>query len=154
MSLEEKVALKLIDKNKTLCVAESCSGGLLSHRLTNIPGSSRFLKCTVIAYSNDAKEKILKIPQDLMKKYGAVSEEVAVKMAQNIRKLFQTDFGISITGIAGPTGATKSKPIGLVFVALSTPEETLCLKCQFKGTRESIKSQSTTQALELLLEFL
>lgn len=154
MHLEEKIANLLIQHKKTLSLAESCSGGLLSHRLTNIPGSSSFLRLGLITYSNEAKAQLLKIPTKVLKKYGAVSEPVAELMAQNVRKIQETDFGIGITGIAGPSGGTIKKPVGLTFIAVATEYETLCLNCVFKGNRLQIKKQATTQALKLLSEFL
>ena len=152
--MEEQVVKALINTKKTLAIGESCTGGLLANRLTNIPGSSEFLKFSVVAYSNEAKSKFLKVPAKMISRHGAVSSPVAAAMAQGAQRIFNTDFGIGITGIAGPTGATKSKPIGLTFIAVSTPLETLCLECHFKGTRKSIKTQAATQALRLLKEFL
>lgn len=154
MTKEEKISQTLIDTKKTLSIAESCTGGLLSNRLTNIPGSSIFLKLSIVAYSNDAKTKLLKVPETTIKKNGAVSYQTAIAMAKGVRKILQTDFGIGITGIAGPTGGTKAKPIGLAFIAVSTPTENLCIECQFEGSRKSIKTQASTQALQLLSEFL
>lgn len=154
MKAEEKVARSLIRTKKTLAIAESCTGGLLSNRLTNIPGSSNFLKLAVVAYSNEAKTKLLKVPQETIRKYGAISTQTVISMAQGVRKALKTDFGIGITGIAGPTGGTKSKPVGLTYIAVCTKVETLCLECRFQGTRTSIKTQATTQALQLLHEFL
>jgi len=154
MRKEQKIADLLINSKKTLSIAESCTGGLLSNRLTNIAGSSNFLKLALIAYSNDAKTKILKVPPSTLHKHGAVSSQTAIAMAKGARKIFKTDFGIGITGIAGPTGGTKTKPVGLVYIAVCTNVETLCLEYQFRGTRLSIKSQAATQALRLLHEFL
>ncbi len=154
MKIEEKIIRALIDTQKTLAIAESCTGGLLANRLTNIPGSSQALKLGIIAYSNAAKIKLLKVPETLLTKYGAVGEEVAIAMAKGVRAILKTDFGIGITGIAGPTGATKTKPIGLTYIAIKNPVETLCLKCQFEGPRAKIKSQAATQGLKLIYEFL
>ncbi|MCK5579936.1 MAG: CinA family protein [Candidatus Omnitrophica bacterium] len=154
MKIEEKVAELLTTKKKTLSIAESCTGGLLTHRLTNIPGSSNFIKFGIVTYCNEAKTKFLKIPEMLLKKKGAVCEEVAELMAKGVRKINKTDFGIGITGIAGPDGGTKAKPVGLVYMAVDTGVETLCLKCQFEGSRTEIKKQATEQALKLLSEFL
>ena len=150
MSIEEKVARLLIARKKTLSVAESCSGGLLCHRLTNIPGSSNFLKLGLVVYSNDAKIKFLKISVPTLKKYGAVSEPIARQMTENVRKLFQTDFGLAITGIAGPGGGSIEKPVGLTFIAVSTNKKTVCQKIFFKGNRLKIKEQAVTQALKML----
>jgi nicotinamide-nucleotide amidase len=154
MLIEEKVAKSLINTKKTLSIAESCTGGLLSNRLTNIPGSSDFLKLALVAYSNEAKIKFLKVPQATIRKHGAVSTQVAIAMAQGARKSLKTDFGIGITGIAGPGGGTKAKPVGLTFIAICTEIETLCLECVFVGSRKSIKTQAATRALRSLYEFL
>ncbi len=154
MRIEEKVSNILIQAQKTVAIAESCTGGLLANRLTNIPGSSLFLPFALVAYSNEAKMKLLKVPSATIKHYGAVSEQTATAMANGSRKIFKTDFGIGITGIAGPTGGSKAKPVGLTYIAISTKLETLCLTCQFCGIRTSIKSQAATQALRLLYEFL
>jgi len=149
------VSLNCLQKQKkTLAIAESCTGGHLANRLTNIPGSSNFLKVAIIAYSNEAKFKLLKIPHSVINKRGAVSTQTAIAMAKGVRCILNTDFGMSVTGIAGPTGGTKAKPVGLTYIAVCTKLETLCLECQFSGTRTRIKSQATTQALRLLEEFL
>ncbi len=112
------------------------------------------MKGSIIAYSNEIKEKQLKIPTNTLKKHGAVSSEVALLMAKNIRKFFQTDIGVGITGIAGPNGGTKKKPVGLVYIAVAQKDEAICLKCQFEGSRLQIKSQATIESIKLLLEFL
>ena len=153
MLLEEKIAFQLFSRKETLAVAESCTGGLLGHRLTNIPGSSQFLIADLVCYSNAAKTTLLKIPEETLVSCGAVSEPVAELMAKNVRALFKTHYGIGITGIAGPSGGTKAKPIGLTFIAIATEVEALCLKCQFSGDRAKIKKTATTTALNLLLEF-
>ena len=152
MPLETKVAQRLIKSHKTLSIAESCSGGLLAHRLTNIPGSSKFFKLGIIAYSYESKQKLLKIPAVILKKYGAVSSQVVELLAQNVQNLSDTDFGIGITGIAGPGGATPRKPIGLVYIAISTKNEIFVKRCLFKGRRLEIKKQTADLALRLLLK--
>lgn len=154
MSIEKTVARLLMAKHKRLAIAESCTGGLLTHRLTNISGSSKFLEAALVAYSNKAKQKLLNIPSRMLRQHGAVSKHTAAAMARSVRAIHKTDLGIGITGIAGPTGATKTKPVGLVYIALSVPAETLCLQCLFKGNRTHIKRQASTQALRLLKEFL
>jgi len=154
MTIEERVAQRLKEKGETLCIAESCTGGLISHRLTNVPGSSKFLKGTLVVYSNEAKTKLLKVPVALIRSHGAVSRSVALAMAQGARKTLKSDIGIAITGIAGPSGGTKSKPVGLTFIALSSPSSSVCTKCFFAGRRIEIKSKSATQALHLLYKFL
>lgn len=154
MKSEEKVARLLIREKVTLAVAESCTGGLLTSRLTDIPGSSNFLIAGVTAYTYEAKKKVLNVPEELLKNKGAVSEDVALMMAKGVRRLFKAHYGIGITGIAGPSGGSKTKPIGLVYIAVATNNEALCIKCQFKGSRAIIKRKTTTQALKLLLEFI
>ncbi|MFZ5801292.1 MAG: CinA family protein [Candidatus Omnitrophota bacterium] len=150
VKLEAQVAKILKAKNKTLAVAESCSGGLLSHLLTNIPGSSQYFKAGLVVYSNESKIFFLKIPARLISRYGAVSKPAALKMAKNLRRLAKTDIGISITGIAGPTGGTKNKPVGLMFIALATEKRAFCHKFIFAGKRPNIKLQSCQKALLLI----
>jgi nicotinamide-nucleotide amidase len=154
MTLEKEIAGLLIHQRKTLAVAESCSGGLLCQRLTNITGSSKFLIAGIVAYNNIAKTRLLRVPKLLISKHGAVSQPVAIAMAQGIRQLFKTNFGISITGIAGPTGGSAQKPLGLTYIALTTPKISVCQRWIFKGNRLSVKTQATTQTLNLLLKFL
>ncbi len=148
--LEKVVGDLLRDKGKTLAVAESCSGGLLSHRITNIPGSSDYFLLGTVTYSNQAKVKVLGVnPQDI-EQYGAVSEPVARQMADGVRKLAGSDFGIGITGIAGPGGGTPEKPVGLVYIALSWDGGTEVHRKRFSGNRLQIKTYSTSHALDML----
>ncbi len=154
MRLAETIIQQLNRKGQTLAVAESCTGGLITDQLTNVSGSSPCLLLGIVAYSNDAKHKLLKVPRTLLKKHGAVSEQVALAMAQGVRVIQEADYAISVTGIAGPSGGTPPKPVGRVYVAVVTPEEHLCLECQFEGTRKQIKMQTMKQALRLLEEFL
>ena len=150
MQLEQKVLKKFILGKKTLSLAESCTGGLIGDRLTNIAGASAFFWLGVIAYDNQAKTKILGVSPALINKYGAVSAPVAEAMAQGVRKILNTDYGLSVTGIAGPGGGSKEKPVGLVFIALSTKNNTLVKKFLFKGTRLAIKKQAAQTALKML----
>ena len=154
MLLELKVAKALIKARKTIAIAESCSGGLLSHRLTNIPGSSKFLQLSLVNYSNESKTKLLHVPLATIKIFGAVSTQVALIMAKNVRKILNTDYGVALTGIAGPTGGSKRKPVGLTYIAISSKSESLCLQYMFQGDRLSVKKQATTHALKMLYEFL
>ena len=140
----------LIKKHKTVAIAESCTGGLASQLLTNLPGSSKYFILGVVAYSNRVKTGILHIPATLITKKGAVSPEVARKMAQGVRKLAKTDFGIGITGIAGPSGGTKAKPVGTVFIAVTNIQKTLCRELHFRGIRSLIRKQAAIKALKLL----
>lgn len=154
MPIENYIANRLIQTQKTLSLAESCTGGLVSHRLTNVPGSSLFLTASIIAYSNQAKTRILKVAASTIKKHGAVSVPTAVAMAKGVRKLGKSDFGLSITGIAGPSGGTKQKPVGLTYICICSDLESLCVECHFTGSRNRIKTQAATQALNLFGEFL
>ena len=149
-TLEEKVSKKFIQNNQTLAIAESCTGGLIGDRLTNIPGTSAFFLLGVIAYAYAAKTRVLGVPLTLLKKHGAVSAPVARVMAQGVRQILNTDYGLAITGIAGPGGATKTKPVGLVFIALATREKTIVKKCLFKGSRLVIKNAAAQTALKML----
>lgn len=154
MPLETKIAKLLTKSKKTLSTAESCTGGLLADRLTNVPGSSNFFNLGVVTYANQAKSKLLKISPKTIQKHGAVSKQVALAMAKGVRKILHSDFGIGITGIAGPSGATKNKPVGLVYIAISSKNKSICVKSIFKGTRTSVKSQAATKTLKLLLNLI
>ncbi|MCX5705661.1 MAG: nicotinamide-nucleotide amidohydrolase family protein [Candidatus Omnitrophica bacterium] len=159
-----QVHKSLIKSAKTIAVAESCTGGLLSAMLTELSGSSKYFTLGVVTYSNKAKERILGIPSSVIAKNGAVSEIVAKLMAQKVRRLAKTDFGISITGIAGPAGCaevhtgasfsagcgTTRKPIGTVFIAIAAKNKTLCKQFRFRGTRRSIRNKSALEAVKLL----
>jgi nicotinamide-nucleotide amidase len=118
--------------------------------LTELPGSSKYFILGVVTYSNKAKEKILGIPASVIAKNGAVSETIAKLMAQKVRRLAKTDFGIAITGIAGPTGATIRKPVGTVFIAVATKNKTICRKLSLSGNRSTIRKNSTLKTLKLL----
>lgn len=142
----------LIKNKKTIAVAESCTGGLLSNLLTQISGSSKYFILGIAAYSNRVKEDILKIPGQLIAKKGAVSQESAKRMALSVRELAKTDFGIGITGIAGPTGATPKKPIGTVFIAIDGEDRKICKKFHFTGNRAGVRKKAALKALELLNE--
>ena len=148
--LEKSLAKILTKKHKTVSVAESCSGGLIANKLTNIPGSSKYFKAGIIAYENRIKIKRLKVSSGLIRKKGAVSKEVAISMAKNIRKIAKTDFGLATTGIAGPSGGSKKKPVGLVYIAASSKTKTICKEFRFKGNRLAIKNKTASSALRLL----
>jgi PncC family amidohydrolase len=146
----KQIHKKLLSNGKTVAVAESCTGGLLSELLTSLSGSSNYFLLGIVTYSNKSKEITLCIPTKIITKYGAVSRQVAILMAQNIRKKTKADFGLSITGIAGPNGATPTKPIGTVFMAFANKNKTLCRLFLFSGKREDIRKKSADQALRLL----
>ena len=149
-TLEGVVGRLLIRRRATVSVAESCTGGLLTDRLTNVPGSSRYVRGGVIAYHNDIKAGLLGVPAALLQHYGAVSAPVAKAMAQGVRRVAGSDVGIAVTGIAGPSGATASKPVGLVYLGLSDRNTTHAQRCQFFGDRLSIKAQAAQVALDWL----
>lgn len=148
-TLEELLSKKLVKKKKTIAIAESCTGGLLSKRLTDISGSSRYIKLNLVTYSNEAKSKLLDVSNELLKKYGAVSDQVAASMAVGIKKLAGTDIGISVTGIAGPTGGSKEKPVGLVYFGLAKGNKIKTQKVLFglNSTRGEIRWLATQYAL-------
>ena len=133
-----------------LSIAESCTGGLIGHRITNVPGSSDYFDGGVITYSNDAKIELLKVPEETIVTYGAVSSQTAVAMAEGIRKLRGIEVGIGVTGIAGPAGGTEAKPVGLVYIALSSPVRVECKEFRFDGDREMIKLQASEAALNMI----
>lgn len=149
-TLEGVVGEKLAKARKMLAIAESCTGGLIADRLTNVPGSSKYFKMAIVAYSNEAKISQLGIRPDTISGYGAVSRQAAIGMAKNIREISGADIGLSVTGIAGPGGATKKKPVGLVYIAVSMPKKTIWKEFRFKGGREIIKFRSSQAALDLL----
>ena len=143
----------LISNKDTIAVAESCTGGMISQLLTNIPGSSDYMKGGIVAYSNQAKTDLLKVPSTMIEKFGAVSEEVAGKMAQGVRELSETTFGLGVTGIAGPDGGTAEKPVGTVFVSLSDKKQTVVKRCSFTGDRAQIRLISSHTALDLVRRY-
>lgn len=152
--LEQIVGNLLRERRETLATAESCTGGLLSHRLTNIPGSSDYFLQGLIVYSNMAKNQCLGVPLELIQKHGAVSPEVAQAMARGVRQKAKANYGLAITGIAGPSGGTKEKPVGLVYTALAWDGGMDVKKNIFLGKRELIKFQSSQKALDMLRRFL
>ncbi len=150
MQTEARVGQILKKKKLTLAVAESCTGGLISSRITDISGGSGYFLMGLIAYSNGIKERILGVSQKLMQKHGAVSKQAALEMAKGVRFLAATDIGIGVTGIAGPTGGTKSKPVGLVYIAFVTDKKKIAKEFRFKGSRKEIKFQASQAALEII----
>ena len=127
-SIVKKIIIKLKKKRLTLSVAESCTGGLLSSYLTSISGSSKVYKLGLVVYSNKSKNKLLKVSKNNLLKYGAVSEQTCISMVKNLSKLASTDIAVSITGIAGPSGGTSTKPVGLIFIGIKTKKKILCRK--------------------------
>lgn len=148
--LEGIVAKLLIDRGLKLSVAESCTGGLITHRLTNISGSSNFLERGIVAYSNAAKVELLKVDEDVIAKYGAVSLEVARQMAEGVKSISGTDIGLSVTGIMGPTGATPNKPVGLVYIGICDDKICTAKEFRFGDDRLLNKDRTSQAALEML----
>lgn len=148
--MEDVVARLLTERKKTVAVAESCTGGLLSDKLTNISGSSNYFERGVIAYSNEAKMQLLGVSEKTLVAHGAVSPEVAVAMAEGVRRISGADFGVSTTGIAGPTGGTKDKPVGLIFVGMATAERSCSERFLFTRDRLFNKGRFAQAALNML----
>lgn len=151
-TLLNKISLILKEQNLKIATAESCTGGLIAHTLTNISGSSDYFDRGVVSYSNKSKTELLGVPKKLIDKYGAVSNPVAKAMADGIRVKSEVDIGISTTGIAGPTGGTKEKPVGLVFIAISTKDNVIVKKYQFGGNRIQNKYDTCKAALDMLYD--
>jgi len=149
-SMEEVVARLLTERGQTLALAESCTGGLLAGRLTAVPGASVFLDSTVVTYSNAAKTALIGVDADLIARHGAVSEEVAQEMARGVRARAGTDIGLGITGIAGPSGGTPEKPVGLVMIALAGSAGDRVRRSVFPGDRSKVRARAVAVALEML----
>jgi len=153
-TLEGLVSAAMIEKGLTLSVAESLTGGLITDRLTNIPGSSAFLNRGIVAYSNECKKDLLAVPAPILETYGAVSEQTARLMAEGVRKLGGTDLGLATTGIAGPTGGTEAKPVGTVYIAVCDANRAACRHFSFRWDRRRIKEISAQYALYMLRKFI
>jgi len=149
-SLEQITGYFLQMRNATLAVAESCTGGLVAERLTSVGGSSRYFAGGAVVYSNQLKTAFADVPAALMEKCGAVSREVAAALAEGIRKRCGTTLGIGVTGVAGPTGGSAEKPVGLVFHALASEQETEVVERNFPGDRERIRWFASQQALDMV----
>ena len=154
MSSEVEIGARLVARGLSLVTAESCTGGLVAHRITDVPGSSVYYLGGFVAYANEVKEAVLGVRHQTILSHGAVSEETALEMAKGARQRMGADLGISTTGIAGPTGGTPDKPVGLVYVALSAPDAELCRRYVWSGDRLANKEQSAEASLELLLSYL
>ena len=148
--LEEAVGNLLAEKNLTIAFAESCTGGFISHKITSVPGSSAYLKGSVVAYANEVKQRQLGVKAGTLEKHGAVSEETAIEMAEGVRKALDTDIGFASTGIAGPDGGTEEKPVGTVWLAFSSQEKIETIKLNLGGTRDLNIKYATVNALNLI----
>jgi nicotinamide-nucleotide amidase len=154
-SMEAVVGRLLIEGKHTIAIAESCTGGLIGHRLTQVPGSSAYVDRGIVSYSNEAKIDLLGVPADTIDRHGAVSAEVAGAMAKGVRERSGVSIGLSVTGIAGPGGATPTKPVGLVYVALDAKNgDAITREHRFHGDRSVVKQRSSQAALDLLRRYL
>ena len=153
-TLEQVVVSALVERGLKLAVAESCTGGMIGSRITDVSGSSATFVAGLVTYSNQAKKELLDVDEQLLTEYGAVSEQVARAMAEGARRVSGADIAISVTGIAGPTGGTAAKPVGLVYMALSAAGETIAFEHRFSGSRIDIKQRASQAALNMLREHL
>ncbi|MFH1878044.1 MAG: CinA family protein [Candidatus Omnitrophota bacterium] len=149
---ENEIFLKLKKKNKKLGLAESCTGGMVSGRITNVPGISAYFNGSVIAYSNEVKVSVLGVPPEKIKKYGAVSRQVASLMAEGARRVLKTDIAAAVTGIAGPSGSTPGKPVGVAYIAVSSDRSRKTKRVLFRGDRLSIRSGFCDAVLGMILD--
>jgi nicotinamide-nucleotide amidase len=150
--IECAIVRRMAARKWTLALAESCTGGLIAHQITNVPGASKIFRGGIVAYSNDAKQKFLGVRPGTLARHGAVSEAVAGEMAEGARKKFGADFAIAVTGIAGPSGGTRGKPVGTVFISLASPSGTVVERRLNPFSREQFKKTTTRQALYLLMK--
>ncbi len=153
-SLEAVVGDLLVEHGMHIAVAESCTGGLITSRLTDVAGSSRYVNQSVVVYANEAKTALAGVPAELMTQHGAVSEPVAVAMAEGIRTRASADIGVGVTGIAGPTGGSPEKPVGMVVVAVAMVSRTCSRTFRFLGERERVKFQASQAALDMVRRML
>ena len=155
MGKENELAIvlgkKLLEQHKTLAFAESCTGGLASSLVTDIAGSSEYLVGSAVTYTNEAKHKLLEVQEATLTNYGAVSEQTACEMAQGVRKLFGSDFGVGITGNAGP-GGSEGKPVGLVYIAVATGKEVYCKEYLFTANRIENKLRIALTAISMVID--
>tara|TARA_Y100000310_G_scaffold265132_1_gene276014 strand:- start:312 stop:785 length:474 start_codon:yes stop_codon:yes gene_type:complete len=153
--LSQKIVRLLRKKRLKISFAESCTGGLLSSTITSINGSSKVFTIGLVTYSNQSKISTLKVPKNIIRKHGAVSYETCLAMVKNLSKISKTNISVSITGIAGPKGGTKKKPVGLIFIGIKKDNKTLVRKYLFKNKkRTSIQKSSVNKALNLILSFI
>jgi PncC family amidohydrolase len=154
MKTEEAVGKLLVRQGWTLVTAESCTGGLISHRITNVPGSSAYYLGGFVVYSNELKEAVLGVRHGTLLAHGAVSEETACEMAEGARQRTGADIGLSVTGICGPTGGTPTKPVGLTYIGLAAADAIRCRCYVWQGDRIANKEQSAEAALQLVQAYL
>ncbi len=152
--LEAEIGNMLIARSLKLAMAESCTGGLIGHRVTNIPGSSEYYQGSVTAYAYEAKERLLGVKPETLLTFGAVSEETVLEMASGVKQALASDIGLSVSGIAGPGGGLSLKPVGTVWIGISTPTGVWAEKYLFNGDRLHIKEQAAEAALQYLKSYL
>ncbi len=152
--LAEEVGELLKSKGFSVATAESCTGGKLGDMITEVPGSSDYFLGGIVSYSNQVKLEHLGVDEGVLNSKGAVSEEVALQMAAGVRTMMHANIGVGITGIAGPTGGTTEKPVGLVFIAVSSDKDSVCTRNLFAGSRSDVKTLSAVKALEMVKDFL
>jgi nicotinamide-nucleotide amidase len=152
--LLNEVARLLLQKKQTLAVAESCTGGLIAHDLTNISGSSKYFKLGLVLYGNDEKARLLRIKKPVIKRFGAVSGQIATLMAKRVRLLAKTKIGLSTTGFAGPNGGNKNNPVGTIYIAVACKNCAFSKRYKFSGTRKQIKNKAKNKALLLIKQCL
>ena len=151
---EERIGILLREKGWRVAAAESCTGGLVGHRLTNVPGSSDYYQGSVTAYANAVKMRLLDVDEAILDEHGAVSAQTVTAMARGIRAALSAELGISISGIAGPGGGTEEKPVGLVWIGLSAPDFDEAREHLFEGDRLAVKEQAAEAALQMVIAFL
>lgn len=144
----------LKQNNLTISTAESCTGGMIASAITDVSGSSVFFGTGVVTYSNDAKMKLIGVKKETLEEYGAVSEQTASEMAEGVLKLGEADVSVAVTGIAGPTGGTPEKPVGLVYIGVSGKYGTFAHKNNFYGNRDDVRKQTVERAFELVYDYL
>ena len=155
MSLNKKIISLIKRKKMKLAIVESCTGGMLSSAITSVSGSSKVFTMGLVTYSNQAKTSILKVPQKIIKKYGSVSFQCCLAMVNNLSKISKSKVCVSITGIAGPKGGSKQKPVGLVYIGIRVGKKVIVNKCNFKNKgRAYIQRQTVKKSLNLLLRFI
>ena len=155
MNLNKKIVSLLKRKKLKLAIAESCTGGMLSSSITSVSGSSKVFVTGLVTYSNQAKNSILKVPKKIIKKYGAVSPQCCLSMVHNLSKISKSNICISVTGIAGPSGGSRKKPVGLVYIGIKKGKKISFIKCLFKNNgREYIRKATVSRSLKLILSFI
>ena len=153
-SIEKVLGNLLLQKNKTMCTAESCTGGYIAHLITLIPGSSNYFYGSIVSYDNTIKENILQVKKETLQQFGAVSEETVIEMARGVLKLMQTDYAIAVSGIMGPDGGSKEKPVGTVWIAVGNDQKIETKKLWFRFDRKRNIELTSINALNMLRLFL